>query len=146
VLYAGESKNSTNEYLVRGTFCAKSVGDEAKQTSYYNAAYFSFIKYDQMGKIVDESDVKKGAMEAAKRAELDASSFGKCLDSKEAEAFVDANRKYFADLKLDQAPAFLLNGRRLAVPPQLNVSEIVAEILEETGVRTKPATAATPGK
>jgi protein-disulfide isomerase len=131
VVYAGAKKNSTNEFLVRGLFCAKSVGDETKQVNYHNAAYFSNIKYDSTGAVTDEADVKRGALDAAKRANVDETAFKKCLDSKDAEEFVETGRKYVADSKLEQAPAFFLNGRRLAVPPQLNIGEIVGEIIEE---------------
>ncbi len=135
VMYTGEKKGSSNDYLVRGTYCAKNIADNAKYLSYNATAYFSNVKYDSAGKVVEEGDPKKAAMDAAKRVTLDAAAFSKCLESKDAENYADTNRKYFADLRLDQAPAFYLNGRRLAVPPQLNIAELMQEIMEDSGAK-----------
>ncbi len=137
VVYAGDEKNSTNEFLVRGLFCAKSIGDETKQQNYHNIAYFSEIKYDNTGAVLEDGDVKRGALEAAKRVNADEKEFAKCLDSQEAVTFVEAGRKYIADSKLEQAPAFFLNGRLLVVPPELNIDKIVEEIIEEVTPTSK---------
>jgi hypothetical protein len=144
VMHPGKP-GSTNEFLVRGAFCANKQGDNDKFWGYHNGAYFTPVQYDSLGKVLDISDTKKAAVETAKRAGLDIAAFETCLSSKDAEAYVTSNRDYFAKIKLEQAPGFFLNGRAFAVPPQLNVDEFLIEIMNEAAP-AKPTPKAEPTK
>ncbi len=130
VMYPGNA-GSSKEYLVRGAFCANKQANNEKFWNYHNSAYFSEVHYDNTGKVVDSGDVKKSALEAAKRATLDMATFEKCLNEKDADNFIAKTREYFGKIKVDQAPAFFLNDRRLAIPPQLNIDEVVSEVINE---------------
>jgi protein-disulfide isomerase len=130
VMHPGKP-DSTNEFFVRGAFCANKQGDNDKFWGYHNAAYFTPVQYDASGKVQDVSDIKKAAVETAKRVGLDMAAFETCLSSKDAENYASENREYFAKIKLDQTPAFFLNGKAFAVPPQLNVDEFLIEIMNE---------------
>jgi protein-disulfide isomerase len=141
------AEGSSSDYLVRGAFCARQQGNAEKFASYDNLAYFTPVKYDNMGKVQESGAASAVALETAKRAGLDAAEFEKCLNSQEAISFGAQNRDYLAKVKTEQMPAFFLNEKRMALPSQLNVDEILTEVIKEIfPTQSEPKAGTAPAK
>lgn len=119
------------DFLVRGAYCAREQGDAAKLAAYHAAASFTPVRYASSGAIEEPSDPRASARGVARQVGLNEEVFSGCLESSAASEFVASQRQYVESLNGASAPSFFLNGRRLLIPPQLNLSDLVEQVLRQ---------------
>jgi protein-disulfide isomerase len=121
--------DTSGEFLSMGAHCAKSQQNGEKFASYHNIAASTPVQYNPDGSIKAEAAPRAHALAAAQAAGLDADTFEACLQNKNTQTLIDAHRSFAAKVGAPEAPALFVNGKRLLLPPQENVSDVLSALL-----------------
>ena len=95
--------------LARGAFCARQQGDEMFWKWHETAFRVSQAK----GWKATDPDAKEPAIEVAKEAGIDQTTFEACVPSPEAQIYVKKIADAMQGIGVNSTPVFFLNGRRV---------------------------------